>query len=78
MLAVGTVEKTQLLLAVRGVVGGVDVEQDFATLADLFATETDELLQQDIVEARQIASRSRVLPAAERGLGAELSGSPSF
>ena len=77
MLAVGTVEKTQLLLAVRGVVGGVDVEQDFATLADLF-TETDELLQQDIVEAHQIASRSRVLPAAERGLGAELSGSPSF
>jgi hypothetical protein len=38
MLAVGTVEKTQLLLAVGGGVGGVDVEQDFATLADLFAT----------------------------------------
>ena len=40
VLAVGAVEKAELLLAVRGIVGGIDIEQDLAALADLVAAET--------------------------------------
>ena len=46
MLAVGAVEEAELLLAVRGIVGGIEIEQDLAALANLVATETDELLEQ--------------------------------
>jgi hypothetical protein len=34
VLAVGAVEKAQLLLAVGGIVGGIDIQQDLAALAD--------------------------------------------
>src|SRR5258708_308796 len=71
VLAVGAVEKTELLLAVGGIVGGVEVEQNLAALADLIAAETDELLAPSVVEAHQIAARGRVLPAAERRLRAQ-------
>ena len=46
MLAVGAVEKTEYLLAVGRIVGGIDIEQNLAALADLVAAETDELLCQ--------------------------------
>src|SRR5579863_3362328 len=35
MLVVSPVEDAELLLAMRGIVGGVDIQQDLATLADL-------------------------------------------
>jgi hypothetical protein len=35
VLFVGAVEETELLLAVRGIVGGIDVQQNLAALADL-------------------------------------------
>ena len=38
VLAITTVEEAELLLAMSGIVGGVDVEQNLATLADLVAT----------------------------------------
>ena len=71
VLAVSAVEEAELLLAVGGIVGGIEVEQDLAALADLLAAEADELLTQQVVAAHQIASRGSVLPAAEGGLGAE-------
>ena len=71
MLAVGPVEDAELLLAMRGIVGGVDIEQDLATLADLLSAEANELIEQSIVQAHQIAGGRRILPATERGLGAE-------
>ena len=71
VLAVGSVEEAELLLAVRGIIGGIEVEQNLAALPDLIAAETDELLAPGVVEAHQIASRGRVLPAAERGLRAQ-------
>jgi len=71
VLAVGAVEETELLLAVSGIVGGIEVQQDLAALPDLLAAETDELLPQDVVQAHQVTGRRRVLPAAESGLGAQ-------
>jgi len=71
VLAVGAVEEAELLLAVGGIVGGIDVQQDLAALANLLAAKSEELLQQGVVQLHQIASRRRVLPAAEGGLGAE-------
>ena len=55
----------------RGIVGGVDIQQDLAALANLLATEANELIEQGVVQAHQVAGGRRILPAAERGLGAE-------
>ena len=71
MLVVSAVENAELLLAMRGIVGGVDIQQDLAALADLFSAEAKELIEQGIVQAHQVAGGRRLLPAAERGLGAE-------
>ena len=71
VLAVAAVEEAELLLAMSRIVGGVNVEQNFTPAADLVATQTDEMLAQQIVGVHQIASRRRVLPATERGLGTE-------
>ena len=35
VLVVGAIEKTELLLAVRGIVGGIDIQQDLAVLSHL-------------------------------------------
>ena len=45
VLAVGAVEEAELLLAMGGIVGGIDIQQDLAAFADLLAAETNELLQ---------------------------------
>jgi hypothetical protein len=45
VLTEGAVEEGELLLAMRGVVGRIDVQQDLAALADLLTTQTDELIQ---------------------------------
>ena len=50
VLAVGTVEKTELLLAVGRIVGGIDIEQNLTALAHLVAAETDEVLDQSVIE----------------------------
>ena len=71
VLAVSAVEEAELLLAMSRIVGGIDIEQNLAALADLVATETDELLAEQVVDVHQIASGRRVLPAAERGLRTE-------
>ena len=71
MLTVSAVEEAELLLAVGGIVGGVEVEQNLPALADLLAAEADELLADPVVAVHQLAGGRRVLPAAEGGLGAE-------
>jgi predicted HTH domain antitoxin len=55
VLPVGAVEETELPLAVRGIVGGIDVQQNLAALADLPATEMNELIQERIVQMHQAA-----------------------
>jgi UDP-N-acetylmuramoylalanine-D-glutamate ligase len=45
VLVVGAIEEAELLLAVRWIVGGIDVQQDFAALADLLAAKTNELIE---------------------------------
>jgi hypothetical protein len=71
MLVVSAVEKAELLLAVGGVVGGIEVEQNLTALAHLVAAEMDELLDQGVIEVHQVAGARRVLPAAEGGLRAQ-------
>src|SRR2546428_4373013 len=71
VLSVSAVEEAELLLAVGGIVGGVEIEQDLAALADLVAAEADELRAQPIIQAYQFAGGRRILPAAEGGVGAE-------
>jgi len=71
VLVIGAVEEAELLAAMSGIVGGVNVQQDLTTFADLLAAETNELFQQSVVQAYQIAARRCILPAAESRLGAE-------
>ena len=71
VLIVGAVEETELLLAVRGIVGGIDVQQNLAALADLPTTETNELIQERIVQMHQAARGRRVFPAAKSRLRAQ-------
>src|ERR1700693_278934 len=70
VLVVGAVEEAELLLAVGGIVGGIDIQQDLTALANLVATETNELLPQQVVQVYQLARGRRVLPAAESRLRA--------
>lgn len=76
VLAVGSVEKAELLLAMSRIVGGVKVEQNLAMLADLVAADPAELLAQPIVGVHQIASRRRVFQRLS--VGWEPSTSPSL
>ena len=69
VLAVSAVEEAELLLAMGGIVGGIEIEQDLTALADLVATETNELLPQPIVQAYQFARGRRVLPATPQWAG---------
>ena len=71
MLVVGTVEEAELLAAMSGIVGGVDVQQNLAALTDLFSAEANKLIEQGIVQAYQIAARRCILPAADSRLRAE-------
>jgi hypothetical protein len=43
------------------IIGGIDVQQDLAALADLVAAEADKLIQQRVVQTHQIAGGRRVL-----------------
>ena len=56
VLAVSAVEEAELLLAVGGIVGGVEVEQNLAAWADVIAAETDELLAPGVAQAHQVAA----------------------
>src|SRR2546426_11547712 len=69
VLVVSSIEKTQLLLSVGGIVGGIDIEQDFAALANLLSAEAYEGIEPAIVSADELAGRGRVFPATEGGLG---------
>jgi hypothetical protein len=64
-------KKAELLLAVSGIIGRVDIEQDLAAFADLLTAKMNELLKQRVIHPHQIAGRRCVLPAAESGLGTE-------
>ena len=63
VLAVGAVEEAELLLAMSGIVGGIDIEQDLAALADLVAAEADELLAQQVVESAPDRGRKARSPS---------------
>ena len=71
VLVVSAVEEAELLVAVGGIVGGIEIEEDLAGLQDFAAAQTNELPTESVAEADKIASGRRVFPAAQSGLGAE-------
>ena len=71
VLVIGAIEEAKLLLAMGRIVDRVDIQQDLALPAHQLTTDTDENLQQGVVQPYPIAGRRRILPAAEGGLGAE-------
>jgi hypothetical protein len=71
VLVIGSVEDAELLRAMRGIVGGIDVQQDLAVLANRLATETNELVEQDVVQPHQVAGGRRILAGAQSGLRTE-------
>jgi hypothetical protein len=68
VLVVGAMEEAQLLLSVGGIVGGIDIEQDFAALPNLFSAEANEGIEPAIVSANELAGGGCVFPATESGL----------
>jgi hypothetical protein len=68
VLVVGSIEEAQLLLSVGGIVGGIDIEQDFAALPNLLSAEADEGIEAAIVSADELTGRGRVFPATKSGL----------
>src|SRR3989442_6118105 len=64
VLVVGPVEDAQLLVAIGGVVGGVDIEQDLAAPPDLLATDLHKPIQQSVVQEDDLPSGGSVFPTA--------------
>ena len=71
VLAIATIKEAELLLPVRGIVGGIDIQQDLSSFADLFPADLHKPIQQSILQLEQVARRGRVLPAAESWLRSE-------
>src|SRR6201981_192320 len=67
VLVVGSVEKAQLLLSVGGIVGGIDIEQDFAALPNLLSAEANEGIEAAIGSADERARRGADRAAVGRG-----------
>ena len=57
VLVIATVEETELLLTVRWIVGGIDIEQDLSPLANLFSAEFHKPIEQSILQLEEIARR---------------------
>src|SRR5882762_8708561 len=71
VLVITTIEETELLLTVRWIVGGIDIQQDLSPFANLFSADLYKPIEQRILQLEEIARRGRVLPAAKSGLGSE-------
>jgi hypothetical protein len=68
VLVVGAIEEAQLLLSVGGIVGGIDIKQDFAALPNLLSAEANEGIEPAVVSADELTGRGRVFPATKSGL----------
>ena len=76
MLVVGAVEEAELLLAVGGIVGGIEIEQNLTALAHLVAAETDNCSSK--ASLRRTRSRAQGAFSQRLRVGWEPSGWPSF
>ena len=45
VLALATVKEAELLLSVSGIVGGIDIQQDLSSLANLFPADLHKAIQ---------------------------------
>jgi hypothetical protein len=54
VLAVAAVEEAGLLLAMRRIVGGVEIQQNLTLLAYVVAAEANELFPENVAQAHQI------------------------
>jgi hypothetical protein len=65
VLVITTIEEAELLLAVSGIVGGIDIQQNLPSFSDLLPANLHKPIEQSILQLEEIARRARVLPAAE-------------
>ena len=68
VLVVTAVEETELLLTVRWIVGGIDIQQDLSALANLFSADLHKPIEQSILQLEEVARRGCVLPATDSWL----------
>ena len=54
VLVITTIEKAELLLPVRGIVGGIDFEQDLPSFPDLFLADPYKPIEQSILQLNLI------------------------
>ena len=66
VLVITTIEETELLLPVRWIVGGINIQQDLSPFANLFSADLHKPIKQSILQLEEIARRGRVRPAADR------------
>src|SRR4030095_16670775 len=67
VLIITTIEETELLLPVRRIVGGINIQQDLSPFVNLFSADLHKPIEQSILQLEEIARRGRVLPAAKGG-----------
>src|SRR5580765_7620245 len=68
VLVIATVEEAELLLPVRWIVSGIDIQQNLSSFANLFSADLHKPIEQSILQMEEIARCGRVLPATERWL----------
>jgi hypothetical protein len=55
VLVITTIEEAQLLLPVRGIVGGIDIEQNLSSFPDLFPTDLHKPIEKGILQLEKVA-----------------------
>jgi hypothetical protein len=54
VLVITTIEEAELLLPIRGIVGGIDIEQDRSSFPDLFPTDLHKRIEKGILQLEQV------------------------
>lgn len=57
VLVITAVEKTELLLSVGWIVGGIHIEQDLSPFANLFSANLHKPIEQSILQLEEVARR---------------------
>jgi hypothetical protein len=58
VLVITTIEEAELLQSVRGIVGGIDIEQDLSSFPDLFPTDLHKPIEKSILQLEEVAPTS--------------------
>ena len=75
VLVITTIEEAELLLPVRGIVSGIDIQQDLSSFPDLFSADLHKPIKQSILSLRR--SRGEGEFSQRLTVGCDPRGSPS-